>query len=190
MHAYRSNEDPSARNKDEAEDGKRKACAVSDSEDQEMTKEGRGKEEAKESKLVREKDRPRHAKPKKMPMNLLKESKPKAWCSVTAKWLKKEEAKQARRTENEEAKKENPRRGKAEENGAGEEEKEKIIKAVRKSRRQLVRKKEWDLGHSTLSAIHYFTVGDNGSRLWQIFDSVMDLTLRGPDGKLRLALHL
>ena len=52
MHAYRSNEDPSARNKDEAEDGKRKACAVSDSEDQEMTKEGRGKEEAKESKLV------------------------------------------------------------------------------------------------------------------------------------------
>ena len=60
---------------------------------------------------MREKDRPRHAKPKKMPMNLLKESKPKAWCSVTvafggsdsrakrlpprkAKWLKKEEAKQ------------------------------------------------------------------------------------------------
>ena len=93
-----------------------------------------------------------------------------------------------------------------------------------------MRKKEWDLGHSTLSAIHYFTVGDNGSRLWQdgfapgdagsdydcetesetsllldevameiltdfgikesVFDSVMDLTLRGPDGKLRLALHL
>ena len=53
MHAYRSNEDPSARNKDEAEDGKRKACAVSDSEDdQEMRKEGREKEEAKESKLV------------------------------------------------------------------------------------------------------------------------------------------
>ena len=108
--------------------------------------------------------------------------------------------------------------------------KRKIIKAVRKSRRQLMRKKEWDLGHSTLSAIHYFTVGDNGSRLWQdgfapgdagsdydceteseasllldevameiltdfgikesVFDSVMDLTLRGPDGKLRLALHL
>ena len=58
---------------------------------------------------MREKDRPRHAKPKKMPMNLL--CKPKAWCSVTvafggsdsrakrlpsrkAKWLKKEEAKQ------------------------------------------------------------------------------------------------
>ena len=58
---------------------------------------------------MREKDRPRHPKPKKMPMNLL--CKPKAWCSVTvafggsdsrakrlpsrkAKWLKKEEAKQ------------------------------------------------------------------------------------------------
>lgn len=53
MHGYRSNKDLNAGNQSDAKDGKRKAWAVSDSEDdQEMRKEGREKEEAKESKLV------------------------------------------------------------------------------------------------------------------------------------------
>ena len=42
MHGYRSNKDPNAGNQSDAKDGKRKAWAVSDSEDdQEMRKEGR-----------------------------------------------------------------------------------------------------------------------------------------------------
>ena len=42
MHGYRSNKDPNAGNQSDAKDGKRKAWAVSDSEDdQEMRKEGK-----------------------------------------------------------------------------------------------------------------------------------------------------